>query len=107
VGPGWVPLNPAANFDPQVFAALARGDEISLPNLGRETAHHIHCDDVAQAFVKAVENWPRAVVESFHVVSPAALTLAGYAESVADWIGLDGKPAFVFYLGKSGAPQRP
>jgi nucleoside-diphosphate-sugar epimerase len=95
VGPGWVPLNPAANFDPQVFAALARGDEISLPNLGRETVHHVHCDDVAQAFVKAMENWPRAVGESFHVVSPAALTLTGYAESVADWFGRKARIRFL------------
>lgn len=87
VGSGWVPLNPAANFDPRVFTALARGEEISLPNLGRETVHHVHCSDVAQAFVQAMENWPRAVGESFHVVSPAALTLAGYAESVAGWFG--------------------
>ena len=87
VGPGWVPLNPAANFDPEVFATIARGDEIALPNFGRETLHHVHCDDVAQAFVQAIEHWPRAVGESFHVASPAALTMAGYAESVAGWFG--------------------
>jgi nucleoside-diphosphate-sugar epimerase len=87
VGPGWVPLNPAANFDPEVFAAIARGDEIALPNFGRETLHHVHCGDVAQAFVQAIGNWPRAVGESFHIASPAALTMAGYAESVAAWFG--------------------
>jgi nucleoside-diphosphate-sugar epimerase len=37
--------------------------------------------------VKALENWGSAVGESFHVVSPAALTLRGYAESVAAWFG--------------------
>jgi len=87
VGPGWVPLSPAANFDPEIFAAIARGYEILVPNLGRETLHHVHCEDVAQAFIRAMENWPRAVGESFHVVSPRALTLAGYAESVANWFG--------------------
>jgi nucleoside-diphosphate-sugar epimerase len=95
VGPGWIPLNPAANFDPNVFAALALGAEISLPAFGRETLHHVHCDDVAQAFVRAMETWPRAAGESFHVVSPKALTLSGYAESVAEWFG---KKANIRYL---------
>jgi nucleoside-diphosphate-sugar epimerase len=95
VGPGWVPLNPAANFNPEVFAAIARGDEIALPNFGRETLHHVHCDDVAQAFVKAMANWPRASGESFHVASPAALTMAGYAESVAGWFGQEPRLRFL------------
>ena len=37
--------------------------------------------------MKALANWSTAVGESFHAVSPAALTLRGYAESVADWFG--------------------
>jgi len=87
VGPGWAPLNPAGHFDPQVFETLARGEELALPNLGVETVHHVHADDVAQAFIKALANWSGAVGESFHAVSPAALTLRGYAESVAAWFG--------------------
>ena len=95
VGPGWVPLSPAGNFDPEIFAAIARGDEISLPNFGRETLHHVHADDVAQAFQQAMENWPRAVGESFHVVSSTALTMAGYAESVANWFGQEPRIRFL------------
>ena len=87
VGTGWVPLNPAANFNLSVFADLAAGREIALPNLGRETLHHVHADDVAQAFVQAMTHWPGAVGESFHVVSPAAVSMAGYAEAVAGWFG--------------------
>jgi nucleoside-diphosphate-sugar epimerase len=83
VGPGWVPVNPAGNFDPEVFGRLAREEELALPNLGMETLHHVHADDVAQAFERALSNWRAAVGESFHVVSPAALTLRGYAEAVA------------------------
>jgi len=85
VGPGWPPLNPAGHFSPWVFAKLARGEEILLPNLGLETVHHVHADDVAQAFMQALANWRAAVGESFHVVSPQALTLRGYAEAMADW----------------------
>ena len=87
VGPGWAPVNPAGNFDLGVFGRLARGEELVLPNLGMETVHHVHADDVAQAFVRALGNWSVAVGECFHVVSPAALTLRGYAEAVAGWFG--------------------
>lgn len=31
VGPGWIPINPAGNLDPEVFTRLARGDEVTLP----------------------------------------------------------------------------
>jgi nucleoside-diphosphate-sugar epimerase len=95
VGAGWIPLNPAANFNPALFASLAGGQEIALPNLGRETVHHVHADDVAQAFMKAMANWSNAVGESFHVVSPAALSLAGYAESVAGWYGKEARIRFL------------
>jgi len=87
VGPGWIPLNPAGHFNPQVFEKLARGEELALPNLGMETVHHVHAEDVAQAFWKAIDNWSNAVGQSFHAVSPAALTLRGYAEAMAAWFG--------------------
>jgi nucleoside-diphosphate-sugar epimerase len=87
VGPGWEPLNPAGHFNPQVFERLARGEELSLPNLGLETVHHVHADDVAQAFTRAIIHRSVALGESFHAVSPAALTLRGYAEAVSAWFG--------------------
>jgi nucleoside-diphosphate-sugar epimerase len=83
VGPGWPPLNPAGHFDPAVFTQLANGEELILPNLGMETVHHVHADDVAQAFELAVTKAERAVGESFHVCSAAAMTLRGYAEAVS------------------------
>ncbi len=95
VGPGWEPLNPAGHFNPQVFATLARGEPLSLPNLGLETVHHVHADDVAQAFMQAMLHWSTSVGESFHVVSPAALTLRGYAEAVAGWFGQTAQLTYV------------
>jgi nucleoside-diphosphate-sugar epimerase len=83
VGPGWVPINPSGNFNPGVFSALLQGGEIKLPNLGMETLHHVHADDVAHAFMGAIDRRAVAVGESFHVVSPSALTLRGYAERLA------------------------
>jgi nucleoside-diphosphate-sugar epimerase len=87
VGPGWAPLNPAGHFDPKVFERLARGEEVSLPNFGLETVHHVHADDVAQGFTQAMVYRSASIGESFHVVSPAALTLRGYAEAVSTWFG--------------------
>lgn len=95
VGRGWAPLNPAGHFDPQVFARLARAETITLPNLGMETVHHVHADDVAQSFTQAIANRSTAVGESFHVVSPAAITLRGYAEAMAAWFG---EPARLEFL---------
>lgn len=91
VGPGWAPINPAGHRDPRVFADLAAGREVCLPNLGMETLHHVHAGDVAQAFARAVANWSAAVGESFHVLSPAALTLRGYAERMAAWFGREAR----------------
>jgi nucleoside-diphosphate-sugar epimerase len=47
----------------------------------------VHADDVAQAFTQAIIHRSVALGESFHAVSPAALTLRGYAEAVFAWFG--------------------
>jgi len=94
VGRGWAPVNPAGNFNTGVFETIARGQTLRLPNLGLETLHHVHADDVAQGFQRALENRGAAVGESFHVVSPAALTLRGYAERMFAWFGRE--PALEF-----------
>ena len=95
VGPGWEPLNPAGHFDPNVFGMLAKGEELALPNLGMETVHHVHADDVAQVFMGAIANRSAAVGEAFHAVSPAAITLRGFAEAIAQWFGREAKLAFL------------
>ena len=95
VGPGWAPLNPAGHFNPQVFGRIARGEELTLPNLGLETVHHVHADDVAQSFMGALANWSAAVGESFHVVSAQALSLRGYAEAMYAWFGQPARLAFL------------
>ncbi len=82
VGPGWKPLNPAGNFNPDVFSRIAHGELLQLPNEGMETVHHVHADDVAQAFELALDHSDDAVGESFHVVSPAPLTLRAYAKAM-------------------------
>ena len=95
VGPGWNPLNPAGHFNPQVFTTLARGEELALPNFGLETVHHVHADDVAHAFMRAIANWSASVGEALHAVSPQAVTLRGYAETTAAWFGKEAKLTFL------------
>jgi nucleoside-diphosphate-sugar epimerase len=95
VGPGWAPLNPAGHFDPEVFSILAQGRELTLPNIGMETVHHVHADDVAQAFMAAIDNRSVAIGEAFHAVSPAALTLRGYAEATSGWFGRQARLAYL------------
>jgi nucleoside-diphosphate-sugar epimerase len=95
VGHGWTPLNPAANFNPEVLKDLSNGREVTLPNIGRETLHHVHAADVAQAFAKAIEHWDHAVGNSFHVCSPAAVSMIGYAQSVARWYGREARVRFL------------
>ncbi len=97
VGVGWIPLNPQGNFNPQVFTQLARGEQLTMPNQGTELVHHVHADDVAQLFMKALLNWNAAQGESFHAVSPAALTLRGYAQAAAGWFGQTASLRFLPY----------
>ena len=86
-----MPLNPAANRNPIVFQRLARGELVTLPNLGMETLHHVHADDIAQLFMLAIANWSQSVGESFHAVAETAVTVRGYAEAVASWFGARGQ----------------
>ena len=86
-GPGWPVINPAGNLDPEVWRRLATGERLVLPDLGLETVHHVHADDVAQAFQLATEHPEGADGRAFHVVSERALTLRGFAEAAAGWWG--------------------
>jgi nucleoside-diphosphate-sugar epimerase len=95
VGPGYGPLNPAGNFNPDVFSKIARGETLALANLGLETVHHVHAADVAQGFVRMMASRTASIGESFHIVSPSAITLRGYAEAVYGWFGHEPKLEFL------------
>ncbi|WP_375387988.1 NAD-dependent epimerase/dehydratase family protein [uncultured Amnibacterium sp.] len=86
-GPGWPVIGPAGNLDPAVWRRLATGERVVLPHLGLETLHHVHADDVAQAFQLAIERQDAATGRAFHVVSERAVTLRGFAEAAAAWWG--------------------
>jgi nucleoside-diphosphate-sugar epimerase len=85
-GPGWAPITPAGNLDASVWTSLATGRPLALPDHGMGVLHHVHADDVAQAFERALTR-PAAIGASFHVVAEQAMTLRGLAAGVAQWFG--------------------
>jgi nucleoside-diphosphate-sugar epimerase len=87
VGPGWHPIGPLGNLDPAVWHKLSAGEPIDVPGIGAEFMHHVHADDVAQAFELAAEHRDAAAGESFNVVAPSALTVRGYLAIAAGWFG--------------------
>ncbi|RZU19853.1 nucleoside-diphosphate-sugar epimerase [Kribbella rubisoli] len=94
-GPGWTPVNPAGNFNLDVYQSLAKGAAVQLPNLGLETLNPVHADDVAGVFLGAIASRATAIGESFHAVATDAVTLRGYAEAVAERFGQDAQLSFV------------
>ena len=87
VGPGWHPIGPLGNVDPDVWERLSAGQPLDVPGIGAEFLHHVHADDVAQAFEAAVAHRDAAAGESFSVVAPSALNVRGYAQIAASWFG--------------------
>ncbi len=87
VGPGWHPIGPLGNTDPTVWRKLSAGQPIDVPGIGAEFMHHVHADDVAQAFEAAVVHRDAAAGEDFNVVAPSALNVRGYAQIAASWFG--------------------
>jgi nucleoside-diphosphate-sugar epimerase len=85
-GPGWPVITPAGNLDPAVWTRLATGQPLALPDHGLGVLHHVHADDVAQAFERALSR-PAAIGASFQVAAEQAMTLRGLATGVARWFG--------------------
>ena len=85
-GPGWPVITPAGNLDPATWTALATGQPLALPDHGLGVLHHVHADDVAQAFELALSS-PAAVGGSFHVTAEQAMTQRGLAAGAAGWFG--------------------
>ena len=86
-GPGWHPIGPLGNLDPTVWRTLSAGEPLRIPGVGTELMHHVHADDVAQAFELAIEHREAASGEDFNVVAPTALNVRGFAEIAAGWFG--------------------
>jgi nucleoside-diphosphate-sugar epimerase len=87
-------ITPAGNLDPGAWTRLAAGQPLALPDHGLGVLHHVHADDVAQAFELALSR-PAAIGASFHVVAEQAMTLRGLAAGVARWFGREPVLEFV------------
>lgn len=86
-GPGWTCINPTGNFDPEIFGKIGRGEKIYIPHFGMECVHHVHADDVAQVFHRAIIRRTEALDQDFLAVAPHAMTLRGFAEAMFSWFG--------------------
>ena len=86
-GDGWWPINPQANFNPQVYADIIAGKELLLPNDGNATIHHVHADDIAGLAMACLEHPDASCGEAFNATSRHALTLRGFAELMFDYYG--------------------
>ncbi|GAB2844264.1 hypothetical protein GCM10027277_10020 [Pseudoduganella ginsengisoli] len=89
----WWPINPAGTLQPAVFAQLARGAPVALPDGGGATLHFAHASDIARAFLHALDARSLARGHSFNVASPQPVTLRDYAQAVAQWHGRQWQPA--------------
>jgi nucleoside-diphosphate-sugar epimerase len=93
-GPGWPVITPAGNLDADVWRRLAVGEPVAMPALGLGVLNHVHAEDVAQAFERALVR-PAAIGSSFHVVAEQAMTCRGLADGVAAWFGREALLDFV------------
>jgi nucleoside-diphosphate-sugar epimerase len=93
-GPGWPVITPAGNLDPATWTRLATGRPLALPDHGLGVLNHVHADDVAQAFERALSS-PAAIGASFHAVADQAMTQRGLAAGVAGWFGREAVLEFV------------
>lgn len=87
VGPGWVPINPQGNFNPDVYTDIAAGRSLSLPDLGLNTLHHVHAYDLATWIMCAIDHRAATIGECFNTVSSQAITLRGFAEAMYRYFG--------------------
>ena len=77
-----------------------------LPDHGLGVLNHVHADDVAQAFQRALSA-PAAAGASFHVVAAQAMTLRGLAAGAAAWFGREPVLEFVDWpeFGRLAGPE--
>ena len=82
VGSGWIPLNPQGHFNLDVFRAIKVGEQITLPDTGLQTFHHVHAADVAGLAIACIEQREKSRSQNYMTTSRRAVTLRGFAEEI-------------------------
>src|SRR4051812_17039842 len=72
----WPSITPAGNLDLDVWRRLATGAPLPLPDLGLGVLNHVHGDDVAQAFERALTR-PAALGSRLPAAPPPGVTPRG------------------------------
>ncbi|MGD9495911.1 MAG: NAD-dependent epimerase/dehydratase family protein [Armatimonadota bacterium] len=87
-GPGKIPLDTKGGRSIEVHRALQRGEAVMLPEPASNLIGPCDAADVAQAFLRAVQNREQAADGIFNVGSAYALTMAEFVQTYAAIYGV-------------------
>ncbi len=94
-GPGWAAVNPAGNFDLDVYRSLKRDGSATLPLDGMALLQHVHAADVAEVHRLALTQSEVSAGEAFNAVAEQSITLRAYATLLARHFGHEPQLAFL------------
>ena len=86
-GPGKTFVTPFGDHNPETLQKIIEGKEIYLLDGGFSTLHHVHPQDVASLFLKAIEKESKAIGDSFNCGASEAMTFWGLGEYFASLFG--------------------
>jgi nucleoside-diphosphate-sugar epimerase len=105
-GKRWLPIDPRGALDGTgIYRKLARGEQVVLPERGAVPMHHVHGDDVAQVFERALLRPADSIGQAFSAVSPYALTMRACCRAVATLFGAEPNLSFCSLNDLSGDPS--
>ncbi len=94
-GPGWAAVNPAGNFDVDVYRSLKRDGSATLPLDGMALLQHVHAADVAEVHRLALTQSEASAGEAFNAVAEQSITLRAYATLLAGHFGHEPRLSFL------------
>lgn len=94
-GPGWTAINPAGNYDVEVYRTLKRDGSITLPLDGMGLLQHVHAADVAEVHRLALLKPEVSAGESFNAVAEQSITQRAYAALLANHFGHEPRITFL------------
>ncbi len=94
-GPGWIAINPAGNYDIDVYRSLKRDGSVTLPLDGMGLLQHVHAADVAEVHRLALTHPEVSAGESFNAVAEQSITQRAYAALLARHFGHEPRLTFL------------